>query len=66
MPRPPLPAAERRSEVLQLRLRVDEREQMDAGAELAGEPVTEFIRNAGLERAERLQKEASKKAKPRR
>ena len=66
MPRPPLPPDERRSEVLQLRLRVDEREQMDIGAALAGEPVTEFVRNAGLERAERLQQESSRKPKKRR
>lgn len=51
MGRPPLPDSQRRTEVLQLRLTKDERSTMDAGADAAGEIVSEFIRNAALDRA---------------
>lgn len=56
MPRPKLPEHRLRSEVLQLRLTIDERKKMKAGADSAGEQLSEFIRGAALEKAMRLQK----------
>lgn len=51
MVRPPKPANEVRSQVLQLRLTIDERASLEAGAERAGEQLSQFIRNAALEKA---------------
>jgi len=51
MVRPPKPADEVRSQVLQLRLTVDERAAMEAGAERAGQKLSDFIRRAALEKA---------------
>jgi uncharacterized protein (DUF1778 family) len=51
MVRPKKPADEVRSQVLQLRLTVGEREAMERGAEAAGEQLSEFIRRAAMERA---------------
>ncbi len=51
MARPQKPADEVRSQVLQLRLTVDERATMESGAERAGEQLSQFIRNAALEKA---------------
>jgi uncharacterized protein (DUF1778 family) len=52
MARPPKPADEVRSQVLQLRLTVGEREAMQKGADEAGETLSEFIRNAAMDRVE--------------
>lgn len=60
MGRPPLPESERRTEVLQLRLTKGERRGMEGGAEAAGEQLTEFIRGAALEKAEKLTKKGKK------
>lgn len=57
-----MPASERRTEVLQLRLTKGERETLDEGAAEAGEVVSEFIRGAALDRAEAL---VEKKSGPR-
>ena len=54
MARPPLPDSERRSEVLQLRLTKGERKDMEDGADACDEQLSEFIRGAALEKAERL------------
>lgn len=54
MGRPPLPEGERRSEVLQLRLTRDERAGLEAGAEAAGQVLSDFIRTSALERAKAL------------
>lgn len=51
MVRPPKSANEVRSQVLQLRLTIDERASMEAGAEQAGEQLSQFIRHAALEKA---------------
>lgn len=56
MARPPLPDSERRTEVLQLRLTKGERKDLDDGAEATGEPVSEFIRAAALDKAKRVKK----------
>jgi uncharacterized protein (DUF1778 family) len=48
MVRPKLPADERRSEVLQIRLTKSERASMEAGAKRAGIGLSEFIRDAAL------------------
>lgn len=54
MARPPKPADEVRSQVLQLRLTIGEREMLDAGAKLAGKQLTQFIRDAALDRAAKV------------
>lgn len=59
MARPPKPADEVHSQVLQLRLTAAERAAMEAGAERAGKRLTQFIREAALEKAA-----ASAKVKP--
>lgn len=51
MARPPKPADEVRSQVLQLRLTANERAAMADGAKKAEETLTQFIRVAALERA---------------
>lgn len=61
MGRPPLPDSERRSEVLQLRLTKGERKGMEDGAAVAGEQLTEFIRGAALEKADRLKSKKGKR-----
>jgi len=53
MVRPKKPADEVRSQVLQLRLTVGEREAMEKGAEAVGEQLSEFIRRAALDRSEK-------------
>lgn len=53
MVRPPKPADEVRSQVLQLRLTIGERAAMESGAERAGEQLTQFIRKAALDRAKK-------------
>lgn len=62
MVRPLLPESERRSEVLQLRLTKGERRGMEEGAAAAGEQLSEFIRSAALDKAERAIKKAKRKA----
>ncbi|MGH8074948.1 MAG: plasmid mobilization protein [Lysobacter sp.] len=64
MARPPLPDSERRSEVLQLRLTKDERKDLDAGANAAGEQTSEFIRTAALVRAQRELGKVKRPSKP--
>lgn len=54
MGRPPLPAGERRTEVLQLRLTRDERASMEAGAKAADQVLSDFIRSSALDRAKAL------------
>lgn len=49
-----MPASERRTEVLQLRLTRDERASMEAGAEAAGQVLSDFIRTSALDRAKAL------------
>lgn len=63
MGRPPLPEHERRTEVLQLRMTKGERADMQDGADAAGEQLSEFIRNAALEKAERVTKRPIKGAR---
>lgn len=58
MARPPRPADEVRSQVLQLRLTAAERAALEKGAEAAGEQLSEFIRGSAMERAARLRKGA--------
>ena len=62
MARPPLPDSERRSEVLQLRLTSGERKAMEVGASTADEQLSEFIRGAALEKAEKLSAKKAKRA----
>jgi uncharacterized protein (DUF1778 family) len=63
MARPPLPESKRRSEVLQLRLTKGERADMEGGASASGEILSEFIRGAALEKAERLAGKPARKPK---
>jgi uncharacterized protein (DUF1778 family) len=51
MARPPKPLDEVRSQVLQLRLTVGEREALEHAAARAGESLSEFIRRSAMERA---------------
>lgn len=60
MVRPNKPADEVRSQVLQLRLTVGEREAMERGADAAGEKLSEFIRTAAMERAQGAMAKAKK------
>jgi len=60
MVRPNKPADEVRSQVLQLRLTVGEREAMERGAEATGEKLSEFIRTAAMERAQGAMAKAKK------
>lgn len=46
--------------MLQLRLTKGERRGMEGGADAAGEQLTEFIRGAALEKAEKLTKKGKK------
>ena len=65
MARPPLPDAKKRSEVLQVRLTKGERKTLDEGADIYGEPVSEFVRTAALDKAKRLKKkQASEPEEP--
>lgn len=49
--RPPLPASERRSHILQTRVTSAERELVEAGAQAEGATPAEFLREAALDRA---------------
>lgn len=63
MVRPLKPAEERRSYVLQVRWTEDERGRLENGAARAGEQLTEFIRSAALEKADKLSTKPRKAAK---
>ena len=52
--RPPLSDAERRSQILQTRVTLKERELVEAGAEAEGATPAEFLREAALQRASRV------------
>lgn len=58
MPRPKLPDAKRRSEVLQIRLTTAQRELLDRAADLLEEPLSDLIRDAALAKARRVLKTA--------
>lgn len=51
MPRPSLPADERRTEVLQVRLSKTEKSELEAGAAALGVSAGALMRDAGLEKA---------------
>lgn len=61
MPRPPKPDHERRSEVFQVRLTLEERQLIEEGAGIAGEQLSEFIRTSALEKTQRLRKRFEKR-----
>jgi len=54
MPRPKLPANDRRTEVLQVRLSPTERAKLKAGAKAGGTSETDLLRSSGLAEAKRL------------
>lgn len=56
MARPPKPADERRSDVLQLRFTPPERATLEAAAATAGVLLSEFIRGSALEDAAKVKK----------
>lgn len=51
MARPPLPDDQRRSELVKFRVSADEQSAITAGADAAEVPVSEFVRDAALEKA---------------
>lgn len=51
MARKPKPAEHKKSEYLQLRMTADEKACMRAGAKLALQPLSRFIRTAAMEKA---------------
>ena len=64
MARPPLPESERRSEIVQTRVTKDERQRIEAGAQVAEEQVAEFVRGAALDKADKLLTKKAAKRKP--
>lgn len=50
-PRPPKHPEHKKSEYLQLRMTKAERACMQAGAKVAGQPLSKFIRTAAMEKA---------------
>lgn len=57
--RPPIPKAERRSEQVMVRLKMDEIELLRRAAASAGEQISAFVRGGALARAEEELSKAS-------
>jgi uncharacterized protein (DUF1778 family) len=56
--RPPAPPEERRSEILKVSLKLDERALLEEAASESGMPITVFIRSAAIVAARKLLEEA--------
>lgn len=66
MPRPSLPADERRTEVLQVRLSEAEKGTLEGGAAALGVSTGALMREAGLEAARKALHKRGSQKKPRR